>query len=108
MEAENEKLRNTNASLVQQKDLKVVNGTSDSDCSTCSSSCSSSSSSEDEDSDCDETEPHAEAPPDEVTADKAPPEAEGNDKETDTGYESSNSGSNKALKGEATSTSNNV
>lgn len=108
LEAENEKLRNTNASLVQQKDLKVVNGTSDSDCSTCSSSCSSSSSSEDEDSDCDETEPHAEAPPDEVTADKAPPEAEGNDKETDTGYESSNSGSNKALKGEATSTSNNV
>lgn len=116
LEAENEKLRSTNASLMQQKDLKVdttpSKPASDSDCSTCSS-CSSSSSSEDEDSDTEKTEP-AEPPPPAEKA-EAPPqeeEAKGNnsegDKETDTGYESSNSGSNKALKGEATSTCNNV
>lgn len=115
LEAENEKLRSTNASLMQQKDLKVDTtpkpAASDSDCSTCSS-CSSSSSSEDEDSDTEKTEPAtAAAPPPADKAEAPQEEAKGNsegDKETDTGYESSNSGSNKALKGEATSTCNNV
>lgn len=111
LEAENEKLRSTNASLMQQKDLKVdPKPASDSDCSTCSS-CSSSSSSEDEDSDTEKTEPATAPHPPAAEKGEAPQEAKGNsegDKETDTGYESSNSGSNKALKGEATSTCNNV
>jgi len=108
LEAENEKLRNANTSLMAQKDSGKA-AASDSDCSTCSS-CSSSSSSEeedeDEDSDTEKTEP---APPPTRQA-EAGSEAKGNegDKETDTGYESSNSGSNKALKGEATSTCTNV
>jgi len=88
LEAENEKLRTANLALAQQP------SDNEDSCSTCSGS-SSSESSESED---------------EAQNDEAPEkgkEESKEDKETDTGYESSNSGSNKN-KIEATSSTNEV
>ena len=95
LEAENEKLRTANVALASSQ-----HQSEDDSCSTCSSSSSSSS----EESD-DETEDDAKRVQD--NAPEGAKEEEKEDKETDTGYESSNSGSNK-VKTEATSSTNQV